>query len=79
MGFRRKSWIEAVGTEEVECEGSMGDEAVPEMQVEVGVAATESSDKVIIVGLDDAFCSVGMMQVWRNKLELYDGIAQKLF
>ena len=79
MGFRRKSWIEAGGTEEVECEGSMGDEAVPEMQGEVGVAATEAGDEVILVGLDGAFYGVGAMKVWRNKLELYAGISQKLF
>ena len=42
LGFFRKSWIEAGRTEEVECEGSMGDEAVPEMQGEVGFAATEA-------------------------------------
>ena len=41
LGFLQKSWIEAGGTEEVDCEGSMGDEAVPEMQGDVGVAATE--------------------------------------
>ena len=75
LGFRRKSWIESVGTEEVKCEGSMGDEAVPETQVEVGVAVTEAGDKVILVGLDVAFCSVGAMKVWRNELELYSGIA----
>ena len=32
LGFRQKSWIEAGGTEEVECEGLMGDEAVPQIQ-----------------------------------------------
>ena len=79
MGFRRKSWIEAGGTEEVECEGSMGDEAVPEMQGEVGVAATEADDEVILVDLDGAFYGVGAMKVWRNELELYARITQKLF
>ena len=79
LGLHRKSWIEAGGTEEVDCEGSMGGETVPEMQGEVGVAATEAGDKVILVGLDGAFCGVGVMKVWRNELELYAGIAQKLF
>ena len=65
--------------EEVECEGSIRYEAFPEMQGEVGASATESGDKVIIVGLDRAFCSVGAMHVWRNELELYPGIAYKLF
>ena len=68
LGFQRKSWIEAGGTEEVECEGSMGDEAVPEMQGEVGVAATEAGDEVIFVGLDGAFIGVGAMKVWGNEL-----------
>ena len=57
----------------------MGDEAIPEMQGEVGVAATEAGDEVILVGLDGAFCGVGLMKVWRNEFELYAGIAQKLF
>ena len=57
----------------------MWDEAVPEMQGEVGVAATEASDEVILLDLDDAFCCVGAMKVWMNDLELYSGIAQKLF
>ena len=57
----------------------MRDEAVPEMQVEVGVAATDAGDKVILVGLYGVFCSVGVMQVWRTELELYAGIVQKLF
>ena len=79
MGFRRKSWIEAVGAEEVEREVSIGDEAVPEMQGEVGVAANEAGDEVILVCLDGAFYGVGSMKMWRNELELYAGIAQKLF
>ena len=41
----------------------MGDEAVLEMQGEVGVATTEAVDEVILVGLDGAFCSVGAMKV----------------
>ena len=57
----------------------MGDEVVPEMQWEVGVAATEAGKKVILVSLDCAFCSVGVMQVWGNELELDAGIAQKRF
>ena len=44
MGFHRKSWIEAGRMEEVEHEGSMGDEEVPEMQGEVGAAATEAGN-----------------------------------
>ena len=51
LGLRQKFWIEAGRTEEVEGEGSMGDEAVLEMQGEVGVAATEAGDEVILVGL----------------------------
>ena len=57
----------------------MRDEAVPEMQGGVGVATTEAGDEVILVGLDGAFRGVGAMQVRRNKLEIYAGIAQKLF
>ena len=79
LGFRRKSWIEVGRTEEVECEGSMGDEAVPEMQEEVGVAATEAGDEVTLVSLDCAFFGVGAMKVWGNELEPYAGITQKSF
>ena len=61
--------------EEVECEGSMGDEAVPDMQREVGVAATEAGDEVILVGLDGAFCGVGVMKVWGDELEPFAVIA----
>ena len=57
----------------------MGDEAVPEMQGEVGVASTEAGDEVILVSLYCAFCGVGAMKVWGNKLEPYAGIAQKRF
>ena len=52
---------------------------VPEMQGEVRVGNTEDSDKVILVGLDGAFGSVGAMKVQRNELELDAGIAQKFF
>ena len=57
----------------------MGDDAVPDMQGEVGVAAAEARDEVILVGLDCAFCCVGAMRVWGNELEPYAGIAQKNF
>ena len=79
MGFHRKSWIEAGGTEKVESQGSMRDEAVPEMQGGVGVPTTEAGDEVILVGLDGAFGGVCAMQVRRNELEIDTGIAQKLF
>ena len=49
------------------------------MQGDVGVAATEASDEVVLVVLNGAFCGVGEMKVWMNELELYSGIAQKLF
>ena len=57
----------------------MGDEAVPEMQVGVGVAATEAGNGVILVSLDCAFWGVGAMKVWGNELEPYSGIAEKSF
>ena len=49
--------------EEVECEGIMGDEAVPEMKGEVGFSSTEAGNEVILVGLDCPFCGVGAMKV----------------
>ena len=52
---------------------------VPEMQGVVGVTSAEAGNEVILVGLDGVFCSVGVMKVWRNELELYVGIVQKLF
>ena len=53
-------------------------EAVPEMQGEVRVAATEARDEVILLGLDGEFCGIGEMKVGGNELEPYAGIAQKL-
>ena len=57
----------------------MGDKEVPEIQGEVGVAATEAGDEVILISLDCAFCGVGVMKVCGNELEPYSGIAQKGF
>ena len=57
----------------------MGDEAVPDMQGGVGVAATEAGDEVILVSFYCVFCGVGAMKVWGNELEPYAGIAQKSF
>ena len=74
LGFCRKSWIEAGRTEEVHFGSIIWDEAVPEMQGEVGVADTEAGNEVILVGLDCAFCRVGAMKVWGNELEPYAGI-----
>ena len=39
------------------------DEAVPEMQGDVGFAAAEAGDEVILVSLDCAFCGVVAMEV----------------
>ena len=79
MGFHGKLWIEAGGTEKVECQSSMRNEAVPEMQMEVRVSTNEADDKVILVGLNGAFGGVFAMQVRRNELEIDAGIVQKLF
>ena len=57
----------------------MGDEVVPEMQGEFGVAATEAGNDMILVSLNCTFCGVGAMKVWGNELEPYTGIAQKSF
>ena len=61
--------------EEVECQGGMWDEAGPEMQEEVGVAAAQAGDEVIIVSLDCSFCGVGAMKVWGHELKLDTGLA----
>ena len=53
----------------------MWDAAVPEMRGGFGVAADKSGDEVILVSLDCTFCSVGVMQVWGNELELDTGLA----
>ena len=79
MGFRRKPWIEAGGTEKVERQCIMMNEAVPEMQGEVRIATTQAGDEVILVSLDGTFGGVGAMQVRRNELEIDSGILQKLF
>ena len=79
MAFRRKTWIEAGGTEKVDRQSSMRNEAVREMQGEVRVATADAGDKVILVGLDGAFVSVCEMQVRRNELEIDAGISKKCF
>ena len=57
----------------------MWHEAVPEMQGEVGVAAAQAGNEVILVSLDCTFCGVGAVKVWGNELELDTGFAQKSF
>ena len=52
----------------------MWDEAVQEMQGEIGVAAAETGDEAVLVSLDCMFCGVGAMKVWGNKLELDTGL-----
>ena len=54
-------------------------EAVLEMQGDVGFAAAEAGDEVILVSVGCAFCGIGVMKVWGNELELDAGIAQKRF
>ena len=66
--FCRHYWVETGRAEEVECQGSIGYEVVPEMQVGVGVAAAEAGDELILVSLDCTFCGVGVVKVWENKL-----------
>ena len=70
MGFRRQFRIETGRAEEVACQGSMWDEAFPEMQPEVLVTAAQAGDEVILLSLDCTFCGVGAMKVWGNELEL---------
>ena len=53
----------------------MQDEAFPEMQGEVRVAADQAGDEVILVNLECTFCGVGAMKVWGNELELDTGLA----
>ena len=65
-------------TEDVQCQGGMWDEAVPEMQGEFWVAAAQAGDEVILVSLDRTLWGVCAMKVWGNELELDTGIAQKV-
>ena len=53
----------------------MWDEAVPEMQGGVWVAAAQAGNEVILVSLDCTFCGVGAMKVWGNELELDTSLA----
>ena len=79
LGFCRQSWSEAGGTDKVECQSSMSNEAVPEMQEGDRFTTTEAGYEVILAGLDGVFGGVGLMQVRRNELEIDARIAQKLF
>ena len=64
-----------VRVEEVECQDGIWDEAVPDMQGEVWVAAAQSGDEVILVSFNCTFCGVGAMKVWGHKLELDTSLA----
>ena len=68
MGFCRQSWVETGRAEEVECQGGIWDEAVPEMQRGVWIAAAQAGNEVILVSLDCSFCGIGAMQVWGHEL-----------
>ena len=48
----------------------MWDEAVPEMQGGVGVAANLAGDEVILVSLYCTFCGIGTMKVWGTSCNL---------
>ena len=51
LGFCRHSWVETGRAEEVECQCGMWDEAVPEIQRQVWVAAAQAGDEVILLSL----------------------------
>ena len=74
LGFCSLSWVETGRADEVECQGGMCDEAVPEMKREVWVAAAQAGDEVILVSFDCSFCGVGTMQVWGHELKLDTGL-----
>ena len=57
----------------------MWDDAVLEVQGEVGVTAAQDGDEVIFVCLDCTFCGFGAVKVWGNELELDTVFAQKRF
>ena len=40
------------------------------MQRDVGLAASQAGDEVILVSLDCSFCGVGVMKVWGHELKL---------
>ena len=48
------------------------------MQREGGVAASEASNQVVLVGGNGAFSSIGVVQVRRNKLESDAGVSHDL-
>ena len=52
----------------------MWDEAVPEMQREVWIAAAQAGNEVILVSLDCSFCGVGAMKVWGHELKIDTGL-----
>ena len=70
LGFCQQYWVDTGRAEKVECQGGMWDEAVPEMQWEVWVAAAQASDEVIRLCLDLLLWGVGAMQVWGHELKL---------
>ena len=55
----------------------MWDDAVLEVQGEVGVTAAQDGDEVILVCLDCTFCGVGTRKVWGTSWNLTVNRAEK--
>ena len=79
LGFYQQSWVETGRAEEVECQGGMWDDAVPEMQREVWVAAAQAGNDMILLSLDCSLCGVCAMKVWGHELKLDTCRAYKRF
>ena len=48
----REGRVDSGGTHEVEVEGSLGDQGIPDMKGRIRVTTAESGNEMILVGLD---------------------------
>ena len=56
--------------EEVQSQGALWNEAVPEVNRKVGVGAAEPGNEMVFVGADGSFGGVAAMVIRRDKLEV---------
>ena len=69
LGVSGQLWVEVGGAEKVEGKQRLGEDGVPERQVEAGVGTAERGDEVVLEGTDGALCGVAAMDMRGTELE----------
>jgi hypothetical protein len=70
LGPGRQLWVEAGATHEVESEDGLWEQAVPQVEREVGVGAAQASNEVVLEGANGAFGRIGAVKTRRDELEV---------